>query len=124
LKKLRPDPKTIADFRKDNRTPIRQVCRPFTLLCKKRDLFGAELVAIDGSKCRAVHTKERHFTPDKRKRLLAQVDARVEASLKDRARQDPQDDAGPPGGAVAAKLQAKIEALPQRQLLSAGFQAQ
>ena len=68
-----------------------------------RALFGAELVAIDGSKCRAVHAKERNFTPDKLKRLLAQIDERVEASLKELARQDNQDDAGPPGGVGAAK---------------------
>ena len=97
------DPKTIADFRQNHRTPIRQVCRPVPRLCKKRDLFGAELVAIDGSKCRAVHAQARHFPPDTRKKRLAQIAARVDASLKDRARQDTQAEAGPPGGAVAAK---------------------
>jgi transposase len=124
LKKLRPDHKTIADFRKNNLTPIRQVCRTFTLLCKKLDLFGAELVAIDGSKFRAVNAKERNFTPDKLTKLLAQIDERVEVYLKELDRQDNQDDAGTPGGAVAANLQAKIEALQQRKLLYAGFQAQ
>ena len=79
LKKLRPDHTTIADFRTNNLTPIRQVCRTFTLRCKKLDLVGAELVAIDGSKFRAVNAKERHFTPDKLKKLLAQIDERVEA---------------------------------------------
>jgi transposase len=81
LKKLRPDHKTIADFRKNNLKPIRQVCRTFTLLCKKLDLFGAELVAIEGSKFRAVNAKERNFTPDQLKKLLAQIDERVEAYL-------------------------------------------
>jgi hypothetical protein len=51
---LTPDFKTIADFRKDNLQPIQKVCRAFTLLCKELDLFGAELVAIDGSKFKAV----------------------------------------------------------------------
>src|SRR5258707_10834696 len=49
LKKLTPDFKTIADFRKDNLQPIQKVCRTFTLLCKELQLFGGELVAIDGS---------------------------------------------------------------------------
>ena len=48
LSKLTPDFKTIADFRKDNLEAIKRVCREFTLLCKKMDLFGGELVAIDG----------------------------------------------------------------------------
>ena len=44
LKKLRPDHKTIADFRKNNLVALRQVCREFTLLCKQLDLFAGELV--------------------------------------------------------------------------------
>jgi hypothetical protein len=48
LGKLRPDFETIADFRRDNLAAIKQVCREFTLLCRKLKLFGGELVAIDG----------------------------------------------------------------------------
>lgn len=48
LGKLTPDFKTIADFRKDNLAAIKRVCREFTLLCKRLELFGGELVAIDG----------------------------------------------------------------------------
>jgi hypothetical protein len=99
-------------------------CRTFTLLCKKLDLFGAELVAIDGSKFRAVNAKERNFTPAKLTKLLAQIDERVDASLKELDRQDTQEDRGTSGGAVAEHLQAKIEALQQRKLLYEGFQAQ
>lgn len=124
LKKLRPDHKTIADFRKDNLKPIRQVCRTFTLLCKKLDLFGAELVAIDGSKFRAVNAKERNFTPDKLTKLLAQIDERVTAYLKELERSDDQDNRGPVGGAHAEALAAKIAALKQRKLLYEGFQTQ
>jgi transposase len=124
LKKLRPDHKTIADFRKNNLKPIRQVCRTFTLLCKQLDLFGAELVAIDGSKFRAVNAKERNFTQDKLTKLIAQIDERVEAYLKELDRSDDQDDRGAVGGAQAEALEAKIEALKQRKLLYEGFQAQ
>src|SRR5262249_25949112 len=65
LKKLRPDHKTIADFRKHNLQPLRQVCREFTLLYKQLDLCAGALIASDGSKCKAVNAKERHFTSDK-----------------------------------------------------------
>jgi transposase len=123
LKKLRPDHKTIANFRKNNLEPLRQVCRTFTLLCKKLDLFGAELVAIDGSKFRAVNSKERNFTPDKLKKLIVQIDERVDAYLKELERSDDQEERGTGGGAHAETLAAKIEALKQRKLLSEGFQA-
>jgi transposase len=82
LKKLRPDHKTIANVRKRNLEPLRQVCRTFILLCKKLDLCGAELVAIDGSKFRAVNAQERNFTQDKLKKLLVRIDERVTADLK------------------------------------------
>jgi transposase len=49
LRKLSPDFKTIADFRRDNAAALKGVCREFTLLCRKLQLFGGELVAIDGS---------------------------------------------------------------------------
>lgn len=124
LKKLRPDHKTIADFRKNNLVPLRQVCREFTLLCKQLDLFAGELVAIDGSKFKAVNAKERNFTQDKLARLLQQIDQRVEGYLQDLDGQDQQDDAGTPGSAVAANGQAKIEALQHRKLLYTDLQAQ
>jgi transposase len=79
LKKLRPDPKTIADGRQNHRTPIRQGCRTITRLCKKLDLFGAELVALDGSQFRAGNATERNCTQDKLTKRLAQIDERVAA---------------------------------------------
>lgn len=117
LKKLQPDHKTIANFRKNNLKPIRQVCRTFTLLCKKLDLFGAELVAIDGSKFRAVNAKERNLTKDRLTKLLAQIDKRIAPSLKELDRRDEQDDQDPVGSAQTEALEAKIEALKQRKLL-------
>src|SRR4029077_17610353 len=53
LRKLRPDFKTIADFRRDNGQGIKAVCREFTLLCRKLELFGGELLAIDSTKIKA-----------------------------------------------------------------------
>ena len=98
LQKLRPDHKTIADFRKNNLKPMRPVCREFTLLCKQLDLCAGELVAIDGSQCKAVNAKERNFTADKLKNLLQQIDPRVEGDRKDLEGQDNDDDAGTPVG--------------------------
>src|SRR6202022_4851040 len=54
--RLAPDFKTIADFRRDNSTGIRNVCRRFILLCRDLKLFSQALVAIDGSKFKAVNT--------------------------------------------------------------------
>src|SRR5262245_28425221 len=75
LRKLRPDFKTIADFRKTNRLALKHVCREFTVLCKRLDLFGGDLVAIDGSKFRALNGKARNFSPAKLQRLLVRASA-------------------------------------------------
>ena len=56
--KQTPDFKTLADFRKDNLQPLKAVARSFTLLCRKLELFGGELLAIDGSKFRAVNARD------------------------------------------------------------------
>jgi transposase len=114
----------MANFRKHNREPLRQVCRTCTRLCKRLELFGAELVAIDGRQCRAVHSKERHVTQDQRKKLIAQIDARGAAYLIAREGRDDQAEHGTGSGAHAEALEATIEALKQRKLRDEGFQAQ
>src|SRR3984957_20581829 len=62
LRHLKPDFKTIADFRRDNRAAFRSVFREFVLLCRQLDLFGRELLAVDGTRIKAVNNKDRNFT--------------------------------------------------------------
>jgi transposase len=75
---LKPDFKTIADFRRDNGAAIRRVCRQFIALCRDIDLLDSDLVAIDGSKFKAVNAKAKSFTREKLRRRLGEIDAAVE----------------------------------------------
>ncbi|MGY8796019.1 MAG: transposase, partial [Woeseiales bacterium] len=75
--RLAPDFKTIADFRKDNGEAIRLVCREFVMLCRKLGLLNNTLVAIDGSKFKAVNNRDKNFTRAKMKHRLAAVEASV-----------------------------------------------
>ncbi len=68
LGRLAPDFKTIADFRKDNGNAIKSVCREFVLLCKRLDLFADTMIAIDGSKFKAVNNPDRAFSKAKIKK--------------------------------------------------------
>src|SRR3954470_20592372 len=77
LRHLQPDFKTIADFRRDNRHAFRQVFRAFVLLCRELDLFGRELIAVDGTRIKAVNNKDRNFTRASLTRFMAQADARL-----------------------------------------------
>jgi len=79
--RLAPDFKTIADFRKDNGEAIRLVCREFVMLCRKLGLLSNTLVAIDGSKFKAVNNRDKNFTRAKMKRRLAEVEASVDRYL-------------------------------------------
>ncbi len=62
LRTVKPDFKTIADFRRDNRVAFRAVFRQFVLLCRRLDLYGRELLAVDGTRIKAVNNKDRNFT--------------------------------------------------------------
>jgi Transposase and inactivated derivatives len=92
MRQLTPDFKTIADFRKDNTEALKKVCREFTLLCKKLDLFGGELVAIDGSKFSAVNHDSRCYTKAKLQRLIKDINEKIETYFIRLESQDTTDD--------------------------------
>src|SRR5471032_3588317 len=75
--RLAPDFKTIADFRKDNGPAIRAACRQFIALCRKLDLFAHAVAAIDGSKFKAVNTRDKNFTRASIKRRMEQGEASI-----------------------------------------------
>jgi transposase len=89
--RLMPDFKTIADFRKDNGAAIRQVCRQFVLLCRQLNLFTETVVAIDGSKFKAVNNRDKNFTERKLKARMQQLEESIERYLTelDRADREP-----------------------------------
>lgn len=72
-----PDHKTIADFRKDNGAAIRKVCAKFVALCRQMGLLQTPSVAIDGSKFKAVNSRERNFTHANMTRRMAQIEESV-----------------------------------------------
>lgn len=75
--RLAPDFNTIGDFRKDNSKAISKVCRQFVVLCQQLDLFSDAVVAIDGSKFKAVNSSDRNFTDAKIKRRMADIEASI-----------------------------------------------
>src|ERR1700674_1889834 len=77
LRTLKPDFKTIADFRRDNRTAFRPIFRKFVLLCRQLDLFGRELLAVDGTRIKAVNNKDRNFTRNSLETFIRAADERL-----------------------------------------------
>ena len=80
--RLVPDHKTIADFRKDNGPAIRKVCARFVALCRRLELFADACVAIDGSKFKAVNSRDKNFTRAKMKRRMEQIEESVDRYLQ------------------------------------------
>jgi transposase len=89
-RRLAPDFKTIADFRRDNGPAIRKVCSRFVTLCRNLKLFSEAIVAIDGSKFKAVNNRDRNFTEHKIKMRLAHLEASVQEYLEQLDRADRQ----------------------------------
>ena len=112
LRGLRPDFKTIADFRRDNRTAFKAIFRAFVLLCRKLDLYGRELVAIDGTRLKAVNSRDRNFTREKLAKFLRSADERLADYLARLDRTDAEE--GPVSSARAKNLAEKIASLKQR----------
>src|SRR5471032_2604267 len=107
--RLAPDFKTIADFRKDNGAAIRATCRRFIDLCRRLDLFGHAVAAIDGSKFKAVNARDKNFTKTKLKKRIEQAEASIEhymAALETADRQE-----GELAQARSGRLKDKIAAL-------------
>ena len=87
--RLAPDFKTIADFRRDNGPAIRKVCRQFVALCRDIDLLDASIVAIDGSKFKAVNAKREELHPrEDCERRLGEIDAAIDRYLAELDRAD------------------------------------
>ena len=114
LGKLSPDFKTIADFRRDNLAALKGVCREFTLLCRKLELYGGELVAIDGSKFKAVNNRRRNFSEARLTKAIKALDEKIDGYLGSLDRADAADPDPDEPGPSATGLRRKIETLQQR----------
>ncbi len=110
--RLAPDFKTIADFRREDGPAIRKVCRQFVVLCRDLKLFTQAVVAIDGSKFKAVNSRDRNFTPTKIDRRIEQIEESVQRyleALETADRTQPVE-----AEATAKRLTQKIDRLRQR----------
>lgn len=114
LRKLAPDFKTIADFRKNNAAAFKAVAREFTQLCRQLDLFGGQLLVIDGTKIKGQNAPERNGSQTKLAKQLALSEAKVSAYLQALEAADLQGPKAPPLHSPET-LQAKLDYWRQRQ---------
>ena len=109
---MKPDFKTIADFRSDNRAAFKKVFREFVILCRRLDLFGRELLAIDGTRIKAVNNKDRNFTTGSLQKFIEAADKKLEDYLKRLDAGDAEEHTT--GGSRVKNLAEKIAALKKK----------
>src|ERR1700722_7528890 len=107
--RLAPDFKTLADFRKDNGAAIRATCRQFVAFCRNLNLSTQAMVAIDGSRFKAVNSRDRSFSRGSVQRRMEQVEASIERYLSAMETTDRQE--GEVAEAKSARLKDKIASL-------------
>jgi transposase len=107
--RLTPDFKTIANFRRDNGKAIRNVCRQFVVLCQQLNLFLDAVIAIDGSKFKAVNSSDRNFTDAKLKRRMEEIESNISRYLAELDTADRREPAA--AQSRSARLNEKIAAL-------------
>jgi transposase len=108
-RQLMPDHKTISDFRKNNGKAIVGVCREFVGVCRRLELFSQALVAIDGSKFKAVNNRDNNFTEAKMKKRLERVEKSIARYLSELDKADRAEPAV--AEAKVERLQEKLETL-------------
>lgn len=112
MKKLKPDFKTIADFRKENKNQLKRVFKQFNVLCKEWNLFSRERIAVDGTKIRADNSKRNNYNKKKVERQLKYIDEKTEEYLKSLDENDKTDEVKPKY--TAEEIREKIKLLKQR----------
>jgi transposase len=88
LRKLKPDYRTIAEFRKQNKKSIQKVFHELVALCKAWDLFGMDVVAVDGSKFRACNSKKNNFSKKTLDRKIKYIDEKLEEYMSEIEKND------------------------------------
>jgi transposase len=98
------------------------VCRQFIVLCRKLNLFSQAIVAIDGSKFKAVNNRDKNFTSAKMERRMAKIEESIERYL---TAMDTADRAEPEVAQLKkGRLQDKITALKEQMRQLKEFEAQ
>ncbi|MGB7606362.1 MAG: IS1182 family transposase [Lutisporaceae bacterium] len=122
LRKLVPDHKVISDFRKDNKESINKVFKQFVALCKQWDLFGMEVVAVDGSKFRACNSKKKNYSEKNLNRRIKYLDEKIQKYMSEIDKNDESEQSS--RKPTKEEIKKKLKELKNRKELYEGYKHQ
>lgn len=114
INNLKPDDKTISDFRKNNRKALTNVFKQFSLLCNELDLYGKEIIAVDGSKFRANNSRRKNFTKNKVKKMITYYEEAAEKYIEILEKNDEKDNQEETVTHTKEDIKAKLEKAKKR----------
>lgn len=80
---LKPDHKTIAEFRRRNNKSLKKILRQCARICIKLDLIAGNVLFVDGTKLRANAARHRTHNQKHYENFLVDIDRRIEQLLAD-----------------------------------------
>jgi transposase len=89
---LKPDHKTIAEFRRRHKKALQQVLKQCVRLCLKLDLIAGNVLFVDGTKIRANAARAKTYDRARYEKMLAELDRRIEKLLEECERIDRQEE--------------------------------
>jgi hypothetical protein len=110
---LKPDHKTLAEFRRGHKKALKQVLKQCVRLCIKLDLIAGNVLFVDGTKIRANAARGKTHDRAYYEKLLAELDGRIEKLLEECERIDQQEEGLGSSVAVNKEL-AQAEGLKQK----------
>jgi len=118
---LRPDDKTICNFRKDNAQALRETFRVFTKLCHELGLYGGKRVAVDGTKVRANNSRKNNHNRTTVQREISRIDKRISEYMAalEQADTEEQKETTP----TSEEIRRALEKLNERKVKFENFQA-
>jgi len=80
---LKPDHKTISEFRKNNKKALKLVLRQCARMCIKLGLIEGNILFIDGTKIRANASRGKNYTKEQYQGKVKDIDIRIEKLLEE-----------------------------------------
>jgi len=101
---LKPDHKTIAEFRRKNKEALKMALLQCARMCLKLDLVAGNVIFVDGSKIRGNASVKNTWTMEKCREVLGKAERRIEEIISESEATDREEEGMPSLVSVSEEL--------------------